>query len=162
MRWSRARWLACVLVLGFVLAGCGDDGAGADSDAETESDIDGGGGDAVDGDNAPAGDDAPAGNVLGIDIPLPPGADAVATSDGPPFTVVQFIVPLDQQQATISFYQDWTGAQTDEYLRTEGGGGGVTWQNDPPAGEEKRIIAILSPLDGDDFAAVTLTVGPAE
>ncbi len=56
----------------------------------------------------------------------------------------------------------WTTAQPDDYQRIESESGGVSWQNDPEPGGDKRIIAVLSPLEGDDFVTVTLTVGPAE
>jgi hypothetical protein len=38
----------------------------------------------------------------------------------------------------------------------------VTWQNAPGPDGERHIIAVLSPLEGDDFVAVTLTAGMAE
>ena len=76
--------------------------------------------------------------------------------------MVQFIVPLDQQAATISFYDEWTESQSDAYQRVEAEAGGVSWQNAPESGAERAIIAVLAPLEEDDFVTVTLTVGPAE
>jgi hypothetical protein len=77
-------------------------------------------------------------------------------------TIVQFIVPIEQQEATIAFYDDWVDSEPEEHLRTEAESGGVSWQNNPDGGADKRIISVLSPLDGDDFVTVTLTVGPLE
>lgn len=97
-----------------------------------------------------------------IAIPLAAGAAAVSTTPSGPLTIVQYTVPLDRQASTIAFYDDWTTSQSDDYQRTESESGGVSWQNAPAAGGEKHIIAVLSPLEGDDFVTVTLTVGPAE
>jgi len=77
-------------------------------------------------------------------------------------TVVQCIVPLDQQAATVSFYDDWVASQDTAYNRTESEGGGITWQGVEPDGGSQTIIALLSILDGDDFVAGTLTVGQLE
>lgn len=55
----------------------------------------------------------------GVGVSLPPSADAVSTMESGPLTVVQFIVPLSEQEATISFYDDWTDGQADTYIRTE-------------------------------------------
>ena len=79
-----------------------------------------------------------------------------------PFTIVQFIVPLDQQDATIAYYDDWTDSEPDEYQRIAVESGGVSWQNAPELGAEMNIIAVLAPLEGDDFVVATLTTGPAE
>ncbi len=101
-------------------------------------------------------------SVDGMPVPLAPGADAVSTGTSGPLTTVLYVVPLDQQAATIAFYDQWTDAEPDEYLRTEAGSGGVTWQNAPDADEDKIVIQVLSPLEGDDFVSVSLAVGPAE
>ncbi|MEZ4502408.1 MAG: hypothetical protein R3C39_07270 [Dehalococcoidia bacterium] len=101
-------------------------------------------------------------DVSEIGVPLPDWADAVAVDDAGPVKVVQFIVPLDQQDETVAFYEAWVDGQPDEYLRTEGASGGLTLQSDTPEGENRTIIAILSPLEGDDFVTVTLTVGALE
>jgi hypothetical protein len=100
--------------------------------------------------------------IADISIPLAEGADAVATSRSGPMTIVQYIVPLERQAATIAFYDEWTSARPGEYQRTEAATGGVTWQNAPGPDGERHIIAVLSPLEGDDFVAVTLTAGMAE
>jgi hypothetical protein len=97
-----------------------------------------------------------------VDVPLPDWADAVAVSESGPLTVVQFIVPLDQQEATIAFYDEWTGEQSEEYLRTDSESGGVTLQTETTAGQQKTIISILSPLEGDDFVTVTVSQGELE
>ena len=83
----------------------------------------------------------------------------VTSSESGPATIVQFIVPLDDQDSTVAFYDDWTDAQSDVYQRIDAGGGGVSWHNDPEAGGDKQIIAVLAPLEGDDFVTVTLTMG---
>ena len=93
---------------------------------------------------------------------LPPGAQAVATTESGPLTVEQFIVPLDQQEATIACCDEWTESQPDELQRVEAGRGGVSWQNASESGAERAIIAVSAPLEGDDFVAVTSIAGPAE
>jgi hypothetical protein len=77
-------------------------------------------------------------------------------------TILQFIVPLDRQEATIAFHDEWVDAQADEYQRIEAAAGGVSWQNAPEAGADRNLIAVLAPLDGDDFVVVTLTTGALE
>jgi hypothetical protein len=124
--------------------------AGCSSDSSTDTT------EAIDTDDASAVSDD---SISDLAIPLPPGADAVTSSESGPATIVQFIVPLDEQGATVAFYDEWTSAQPDEYQRIEAGSGGVSWQNDPEPGADRNIIAVLSPLDGDDFVAVTLTTG---
>jgi len=160
-------------LLALIVVGCGgdsseDNGAPAPAaddssgDGDTASDDDSGGTNgesATDGDSA--GNEGSPAEVDGVAIPLPPGADAVSVDDGAdPFIVVLFTLPLDRQDATISFYDDWTDGETDNYIRTAVDSGGVTWQNEPAPGGEMRIIVLVPPLEGDDFFPVTLTVGP--
>jgi hypothetical protein len=154
---------AVVTLLG---AGCSDDDSSSGADSTEQAD--GGGSDeagtdepAGDGDGSSDGGDS-SGGTTDIGIPLPPGAEAVATTEAGALTVVQFIVPLEQQAATIAFYDDWTASQPDEYTRIEVDSGGVSWQNAPEPGADGTIIAVLSPLEGDDFVAVTVTNGPLE
>lgn len=156
MRGPRACMAICVTVAALA-AGCGDDDAATDASSPTEPSESADDASTADGDS-----DDSATQVAGSSVPLPPQADAVATSESGPITIVQFIVPLDRQDATIAFYDDWTAAQPDEYQRAAAENGGVSWQNAPETGAEKNIIAVLSPLAGDDFVAVTLTSGPAE
>ena len=156
MRSGRRFWVVAVIILAMMATACGGDedsttdGAGSSSTTTT---VDDGGS---------SGDDDGAQSVDGITVPLAPSADAVATSEAGELTIVQYIVPLDQQQATIAFYDEWTSSQSDDYQRTEAETGGVTWQNAPEPGGEKHLITVLSPLEGDDFIAVTVAVGPAE
>lgn len=165
-------WLVLIALLvgGSMAAACGGDGDDRGSTADT---VEGGDdGDSADGDSD-SGTDEPAGSNgedagtdggedSGVGVPLPPSADAVSTMESGPATVVQFIVPLDEQDATIAFYDDWTESQPDTYIRTEAETGGVTWQNDPDPGSDAYIIAVLSPLEGDDFITVTITAGSLE
>ena len=152
--------VAICLTLVLLLVGCGANGGTVEqAQGERPVDVDSQG--AVEG-GGPSGTDTPAADAGTLGVPLAPSADAVSTMEAGPMTVVQFIVPLDDQQATISFYDEWTGGQAEEYQRTESPSGGVSWQNTPAAGDDKHIIAVLSPLEGDDFVTVTLTVGPAE
>jgi hypothetical protein len=139
--------LMIVFVLSaLTLAGCG--GAGNDQHTSQTS----GSGTGLSGAVAAA----------AVGIPLADGADAVAVSETGPLKVVQYIVPLERQAATIAFYDQWTAAQADDYQRTEGETGGVSWQNAPAADGAKHIIAVLSPIEGDDFVAVTITAGSLE
>jgi len=155
---------ATVTLVALSIGGCSDD----DGSTEPTEQVDSGGEEAgadpgnTDGGDASSDGDMPNAEVSGISVPLPPAADAVATTESGPLTLVQFIVPLDQQEATISFYDEWTEAQSDEYQRVEAEAGGVSWQNAPESGAERTIVAVLAPLEGDDFVTVTLTVGPAE
>jgi hypothetical protein len=55
--------------------------------------------------------------IADISIPLAEGADAVATSRSGPMTIVQYIVPLERQAATIAFYEQWTAASPGEQQR---------------------------------------------
>ena len=159
-------FLAAGVAVALLGAGCSDDdsSSGADSTEQADSGSD----DGADS-NEPAGDEGGSSDggdsspgTTDIGIPLPPGADAVATTEAGALTVVQFIVPLDQQASTIAFYDDWTASQPDEYQRIEVDSGGVSWQNAPEPGADGTVIAVLSPLEGDDFVAVTLTNGPFE
>ncbi len=155
---SRRALVAPCLALGLLLVGCGGDRPAPDDDVDRAVGTAGSTGNRT----RHPGSDRLTADVGDIGVPLAPAADAVATMESGPMTIVQFIVPLDEREATISFYDDWTAGQPDEYLRTAAESGGVSWQNDPEAGEDKRIIAVLTPLEGDDFVAATLTVGPAE
>lgn len=135
------------------LVACGgDDGSAEPASAGAGAEGGNPGGDPGDGDAGPP-------DLGDFGVPLPDWADAVAVDDSGPLTVVQFIVPLEQQTATAAFYDDWVGGQEEEYLRTDSAGGAVTLQSDTGPGEHKTIIAILSPLEGDDFVTVTLTRG---
>ncbi|MGI9613100.1 MAG: hypothetical protein ACR2QO_09335 [Acidimicrobiales bacterium] len=149
------RWAAIGIAVALSAAGCSDDTASDTTASDVAEPTE------ADGDGATAGvDDGEGGESVGdLAIPLPPSADAVTSSESGAATIVQFIVPLEEQQATIAFYDDWTAAQADEYLRTEAETGGVSWQSDSEPGTDRNIIAVLSPLDGDDFVAVTLTTG---
>ena len=153
-----------LMLVGLSISGCSDDDGSTELTEPAESGSEEVGADAGDtgGSDGSPDDDAPEAEVSGMSVPLPPAADAVATTESGPLTVVQFIVPLDQQAATISFYDAWTESQSDAYQRVEADAGGVSWQNAPEAGAERTIIAVLAPLEEDDFVTVTLTVGPAE
>lgn len=146
---QRMRFPIIAMLTALTLAGCGSaDNAGdanGTSDSATET--------------APG-----AGRTTSADIsiPLADGADAVSTTRSGPLAIVQYIVPLERQAATIAFYDEWTTARSDDYRRVEAESGGVSWQNAPGPGGEKHIIAVLAPLEGDDFVTVTLTAGPAE
>lgn len=142
--------VAIGMAMALGIAGCGED-TSTDA-ADTASDATG----VADGEGEGAG----GASLDGVPIPLPPGAEAVTTSEAGPATIVQFIVPIDQQQATIDFYDEWTEAQAEDYIRIEAESGGVSWQNDPESGADKNIIAVVSPLDGADVVTVTLTTGP--
>lgn len=156
-------WFAGLMILGLVLAGCNGADGGTNADViEAPDSATSTSGDAVGDDDAEGGNGAQAPDVEGLTVPLPSSAEAVATSEAGPLAIVQFIVPLDEQQATIAFYDDWTGSQSDDYQRTESESGGVSWQNAPVTGAEKHVISVLSPIEGDDFVVVTLAVGPAE
>ncbi len=160
MRGSRSVEAVCAVVVLFA-CGCTGDEDSTDSTEQAVSGsqaatADGGG---VDGS---ADSDEPNAEISGVSAPLPPQADLVATTESGPLTVVQFIVPLDRQEATIAFYDDWTESQPDGFQRVEAECGGVSWQNAPEPGAERTIIAVLAPIAGDDFVTVTLTVGPAE
>ena len=163
MRGSRSVGAVCAVVVLFACGCTGDEDSTdpteqADSGSEaTTADV----GDSDGGDGSTDSDE-PNAEISGVSAPLPPQADAVATTESGPLTVVQFIVPLDQQEATIAFYDDWTESQPDEYQRVEAESGGVSWQNAPEPGAERAIISVLAPIAGDDFVAVTLAVGPAE
>ena len=77
------------------------------------------------------------GAALGdFEVPLPAWAEAVTPDIGSgPLDVVLFRVPLDQRDATIAFFEDWSNAQTEAFLRTDGASGGVTLQSEVAAGE---------------------------
>ena len=150
------RFTTSLLVCSAVaLAACGGDDDASPSVVSSVSDD-------------PAGDEAePAADATGsaldvIPIPLAPGAEAVSTDPAGEFTVVQFFVPVDRLADTIAFYDDWSTSQPEPYQRVEADSGGVSWQNDPEPGAEKQIIAVVSPLEGDDRFTVTLTIGPNE
>ncbi len=149
VRWRRLASTGA-LALALLVAGCsgdeGDSGERGSPGSVDSGSSEGGGG--ADGDD--------------FAVPLAAGAEAVARSESGLFTVVQFIVPLAQRDAAIAFYDDWTQAQPDDYQRTASDGGGVSWQNAPDAEADKIIIVVLAPLEGDDFVAITLTVGPVE
>ncbi len=157
MRWRRLLG-AGGIVLTLVAAGCSDDSSGTERTGPTQS---------VPADQ-PSVTEAPSGGAVGgpdlsdLTVPLPSYADGVARSESGPLTLVQFIVPLDQQDAAIAFYDEWTATQADEYQRVAAEGGGVSWQNAPDPGADRTLIAILAPLEGDDFVVVTLTTGPLE
>jgi hypothetical protein len=146
---QRSRFPIVTVLMALTLAGCGG--------TDDTNDANGPGGPGADA----ARSAAPAADA-DISIPLAEGAEAVSTSESGPLTIVQYTVPLDRQAATIAFYDEWTAARSDDYERVEAESGGVSWQNAPAAGGEKHIIAVLAPLEGDDFVTVTLTVGPAE
>lgn len=63
-------------------------------------------------------------------------------------TIVQFIVPLEEWEATIAFYDNWTDDQAGDYVRTESESGGVGWQNVPAPGSDKQVIAVSLPARG--------------
>ena len=152
------------LATALVAAGCGDGDSASEPDTTVEPGNDQGTappGTIDDGDGSSGGGASPP-DTGDIGVPLPPGADAVATSESGSLTIVQFIVPLDQQQSTIEFYDNWTESQPDEYQRVAAESGGVSWQNSPEVGADKTVIAVLAPLEGDDFVAVTVTTGPLE
>ncbi len=153
--------VALCFALALLLVGCGANDSGTVENPHDEDPVNVAPQGAADGGGS-SGTDASTSEGGKIGVPLAPSADAVSTMEAGPMTVVQFIVPLDDRQATISFYDEWTGSQAAEYQRTESPSGGVSWQNAPAAGDDKHIIAVLSPLEGDDFVTVTLTVGPAE
>lgn len=162
MTGRRRTWVMLLIaVAALVVAGCGDDDGGA---AGSDSDSDGAGSsETTEASDSADGDDSGASATdVDIDVPLAPGADAVSTTEAGTATVVQFIVPLDEQESTIAFYDDWTSDQSDEYQRIEAEAGGISWQNAPDAGSDAAIIAVLAPLEGDDFVTVTITVGSLE
>lgn len=151
---TRRTWMAYAVVLGLVAGGCGGEAGGgvADTQAITDQPAGTSNGEPVVGGNS----------ADGVDIPLAPGADGVASFDSGPLTTVQFIVPLDRLEATIAFYDDWTAGQPIEYIRSESEAGGVSWQTPTVPGTDKSVISVLSPIAGDDFVTVTLSVGPVE
>lgn len=136
-------------LIAVMLSGCAGAGSGHGSDEASSS-----GSEAAPGAGTAA--------IPDIGIPLAGGADAVSTSESGPLTVVQYIVPLAQRDAAIAFYDQWTESQDGEYRRTAVESGGVSWQNAPGTGGEKHLISVLSPIEGDDFVAITLAVGPGE
>ncbi len=153
------------LVLGLLLLGCGgtQGGGGGDVSGDDRDSTGGGlqsqGGDAGPSDSATSVAAQPTGE---LGVPLAPAADAVTNMDSGPMKIVQYIVPVAEGEATIAFYDDWTANQAGDYVRTESESGGVGWQNVPTPGGNKQIIAVLAPLEGDEFVTVTLTVGPAD
>jgi hypothetical protein len=161
---GRRSVLAVLALVGLLAGACSEDDAATEPTEQADS----GGEEANDGavdtsaDGGSSDGSQSNAEVPGISVPLPPGADAVTTTESGPLTVVQFIVPLDQREATVAFYDDWTESQPDAYQRVEAEAGGVSWQDAPEIGAERTIIALLAPLEGDDFVTVTLTVGPAE
>ena len=61
-------------------------------------------------------------------------------------------MPIDDVDTAISFYDEWTTSEADDYQRTDAEGGGVSWIGDG------RVIQVLAPLEGDDEVLITLTV----
>ncbi|HEC11625.1 MAG TPA: hypothetical protein ENI86_18970 [Acidimicrobiales bacterium] len=166
MKRNLSRVLALALGGILLLAACSGDsssdtrGTNPSSASSSDAGAIGGGADTVEGAGPTAGGSTS--SVEGIPVPLAPGADGVSTSPNGPFTVVLYVVPLHQQAATIAFYDEWTAGQPDDYVRTEAERGGVIWQNDPDAGEDKLVIQVLAPLPGDEIVSVSIVVGPAE
>lgn len=148
-----ARWLATPLLLAAFAIGVACSSGDDDSGAEPTSPSDGSG---------TNGDSSGPPELGDFPIPVPEWADAVSVDDSGPLKVVLFTVPFDQQDATVAFYEDWTADQPDEFVRTDSGGGGVTFQSEAAVGEGKSIVAILSPLAGDDFVSVSLSFGEFE
>ncbi len=134
----------------FLLVACGDRDA-----SDTKRVEDGGVTDSATG-------GAPSLLADDLSVPLAPDADAVSASQSGPLKTVLYNVPLDQQAATIAFYDQWTEAEPDTYLRTESVNGGVSWQTDSSAMKDKVIISVLSPLAGDNFVSVSIAVGSVE
>lgn len=95
-------------------------------------------------------------------VPVPDWADALSVSESGPLQVALFAVPVDRQDATVAFYEEWIAEQDDEFVRTEGQGGGVSFQSDAAVGEEKTTITILSPAGSEDFGSVSIAVGVFE
>ncbi len=151
--------MCLILVLGLVGCGGGDSGGSGDAVRRTSTDSSPGSANGSDGQSTA---EAPTEDLGETSVPLAPSADGVTSMESGTATIVQFNVPLDEWQATIAFYDDWTEGQAGDYVRTESESGGVGWQNVPTPGTDKQIIAVLSPLEGDEFVTVTLTMAPAE
>jgi hypothetical protein len=157
----RARF-AFLVAVALIAVGCGGDDTATGGDAvsdEGNAAVDSGDGSSSDGQSSDAGATPMIGDLA---VPLAPGAAAVATTESGPFTIVQYIVPLDQMEAAIAFYDDWTDTHSDAFQRTEAEAGGVSWQNSPEQGADKYLIAVTAPIEGDDFTTITFTGGPAE
>ncbi len=150
------RWMATIVAVGLaVLVACG---GGDDADAGS-SDT------GSNGANGTAGSSSGGAStdLDGFAVPLPGWAEAVTPDIGSGgLDVVLFRVPIDERDATVTFYEEWSGKQSESFLRTDSAAGGVTLQSDVAAGEEKTIISILSPRDGDDFVSVSVSRGVFE
>lgn len=169
MSGCRQVWLGVAFALAVLVVGCG--GAGGESDAQVpdgqvpdaqmpDAEIPDAGAPRTEA--PPTEAPAPTADPGGLGVPIAPAADGVTNMESGGMTIVQYNVPLDRAEATIAFYDDWTSRQAADYVRTESESGGVGWQNVPTPGADKQIIAVLSPLEGDEFVTVTLTVGPSE
>jgi hypothetical protein len=165
----KIRCLTAVLLIAAVslVSACGGDSDDSSSSptavaTSTEGDSDGDGG-SSDGDSSSGGSGGGATVDLGdFPVPLPDWADAVTPNLSNELDVILFTVPLDQQEATVAFYADWTDSQPENYIRSDSASGGVSFQGEVEAGEEKTIISILAPLEGDDFVSVSLSRGAFE
>lgn len=156
---DRRLLIAALLTLTFITSGCGDGDSTVEPEPSGSTEL----GQSEEGLPAERGAGSDSSTVdADIAIPIAPEADAVATSESGPLTIVQFIVPLNRLESTIEFYDDWTGAQPDSYQRIAVDTGGVSWQNSPEAGADRNLIAVLSPIEGDAFVTVTLSSGPLE
>ncbi len=103
-------------------------------------------------------DDTSTADLGDFPIPLPPGAVGAGTTDQGDVQVVLFTLPIEDQEAAIAFYDEWTATQPGGYQRVVAQSGGVTWQNGAAiGGESTRVISVLSPIEGDDIISVTLT-----
>jgi hypothetical protein len=156
----RFTWLGAVVLIGAMLiaTACGGDDD-PDAAATSASTSESAGGGSNDDGGGSGGDGADLGD---FPVALPDWAEAVSRDDSGPLKTVLFIVPLDQVDATVAFYESWTGGQSETYLRTDSESGGVSFQSGVAVGEDKTTIAILSPLDGDDFVSVSLSYGTFE
>ncbi|MDH3755009.1 MAG: hypothetical protein OEU32_14155 [Acidimicrobiia bacterium] len=150
--------LICIFALGMVvLSGCGgddepDSGTSASQPSAGEAaDDDGSSGDAVDGGQGADVGDFP--------IPAPPDGLVAVTNDADGIKVLSVTLGVDSFDSAISFYDEWTASQPDEYQRGEGDSGGVSWTRTSGADNEIRIISLLAPLEGDEIFLITLTDG---
>ena len=162
MRWSRAAWLAPVLML--VIAACGspaatdggngggdtgDDAAQSEAAAEPTPADGGGGGDGSAGDAEAA-----------FERLTPPSAEEVTKTTASGVIFAAFNSP-DSIETLTSFYEDAFNDLGLQILTTTEAAGGITWfvGTDENASEFGGVVSVIPATDGGSGTTVSIQIG---
>lgn len=149
------RFLVARALAAVVFTGCG---GSDDSDSETSATEDADESTADDsGDGSGEGSsDGAAADIGDFPIPAPPGGTDAQKIEAEGLIAYNVTISADDFESVITFYDDWTSSQSDEYARTEAQSGGVIWVR--TGGAQGTVRSVLASAPGDrDTTFVSLT-----